>query len=411
MTKRTPKKLRCGFTTGAAAAAAAKGALTLLLSDQMSGQILDQILDREPDQTLNSVEITFLTGEKKNIAIHTVKRVAEDTAVCTVIKDAGDDPDITHRAVIGARVTVNDVKSAIGRENEPGIDIDGGEGVGRVTLPGLEVPPGQAAINSGPRKMIRQEIMDVLNQYNNRQYNKRSVERVRVEVFMPEGAHLAQKTLNPRLGIVGGLSILGTTGIERPMSHEAYIATIRSALSVARAASQTGVVFTTGRRSERFAQTLWPHFSKVCFVQIGDFFKESLTSAARQGFGNVTLAVFFAKAVKMAQGVPHTHAARSDLSMARLSKWALAVTGDHRLAQQIRTANTARHAFDMLQERHQPVIHDVGDRMVAAARGFAGKQVAVKGVIFDYSGAVVYDSAQGPLTIPTDVISNGGTGG
>lgn len=366
---RNPKKgrhLRSGFTTGTAAAAAAKGALTLLLSG------------KAPQR----VRVSLLNGEALDIALSDCRADGPVGAVCRVIKDAGDDPDITHKAEIGARVRLESDRS------DGVVRITGGSGVGRVTKPGLEVPPGEPAINPGPRKMIVQAVEEVRRDHA-------SDAAVSVEVFVPEGERLARSTLNARLGILGGISILGTTGIVKPMSHEAYEATIRSALSVARASALDRVVLTTGRRSERFAQALLKDLPEEAFVQIGDYFRASLETAATLGFNRITLAVFFGKAVKMAQGVPHTHAARSSLSLARLSEWTRESTADPDLAEEILGANTARQAFDRLSAGQRQVIDAVGRRMVAAAGNFAGSRIQIRGIVFDYEGGVAFDNGQG----------------
>ncbi|MBI5593821.1 MAG: cobalt-precorrin-5B (C(1))-methyltransferase [Deltaproteobacteria bacterium] len=367
--------LKSGFTTGTAAAAAAKAALTRIITGT------------DPD----SVDILLLTGDSIRIPVHCCKQISGCRASATIIKDAGDDPDVTHGAEIGAIVTlcpVSDIQK--NRDAEKGkeplnITITGGEGVGRVTLPGLEIPPGQAAINPGPRKMIVQAIIDVLG-------GQPLEQAVSVEVFVPKGRLLAEKTLNARLGIIGGISILGTTGIVRPMSHEAYVATIASSLSVARADGCMRVVLTTGRRSERFAQSAIPDLPEIAFIQIGDFFKISLEAAAQKGFSGITLAVLFGKAMKMAQGFAHTHAAKSDLSLAVLSEWAMALTGDREFSRHLKLANTAREALSMITETHPALISEVGRRMISSARRFAGADIALQGVIFDYTGKVLYTS-------------------
>ena len=367
------RKLKTGFTTGTAAAAAAKGALRCLLEGNIPA----------------SVTIELLNGDTLPIAIHRCERMAQNSARCTVIKDAGDDPDVTHLAEIGAEVHLEQPHSA-GRiqANAPDrIQITGGSGVGKVTKPGLEMPPGEAAINSGPRKMIRQAVTEILGRHQVQH-------AVRVEVFVPRGEEIARKTLNARLGILGGISILGTTGLVRPMSHDAFIATIESALSVARASGNKSVVLTTGRRSERYARQLWPRLPEEAFVQIGDFFRRSLEIAVSHSFARVTLAVFFGKAVKMAQGVPHTHAARSRLTLNSLSGWAMKTTRNSELSQNILAANTARHAFDMIYPRHPDVIAFVGKQLIGSAMMFAGKNVQIESVIFDYDGKVAYDSAK-----------------
>ena len=363
------KKLRTGFTTGTAAAAATKGALQTILAG------------KKPSR----VRIRLLTGDDMYIPIHRCRLENETLAVCTVIKDAGDDPDVTHKAEIGARVSFQIAGANQSNAQAPEIVINGGEGVGRVTKPGLEVPPGQPAINPGPVKMITRAVHDVLE-------NHGINGRVETEIFVTDGKKIAEKTLNARLGILGGISILGTTGIVRPMSHDAFIATITSALSVARASGLKKVVLTTGRRSERFAQDLWPQLAEEAFVQIGDFFKMSLEVATRQGFEQVSLAVFFGKALKMAQGVPHTHAAKASLTLDKLADWALTITANRELAQHILAANTARHAFDIIGQDHPAVISHVGNQIVTSAQGFAGKGLGIQSIIFDYTGKVVFDS-------------------
>jgi len=358
----TPRKtrLKTGFTTGTAAAAAAKGGLYLIIEKQAPSE----------------VEIKLLTGDQISIPINTCRSISEYETVCTVIKDAGDDPDITHNALICARV-------GLSKADSQEIMIRGGLGVGKVTRPGLEVPPGEPAINPGPRKMIIQAVKDIVK---DRQCF------VFVEIFVPEGEELAKKTLNPRLGILGGISILGTTGIVKPMSHEAYTAAIRSALSVAKASGLSHAVFTTGRRSERYAQVLLPDLPEYAFIQIGDFFKMSLNSASDMGFKKISLAVFFGKAVKMAQGIPHTHAGKSSLTMHELSKWAFDLTKDQFFAHKILSANTARHAFEFISQEYPELIAHVGQRVIDSAKKFVNPDTYICASIFDFNGNPVFDS-------------------
>jgi cobalt-precorrin-5B (C1)-methyltransferase len=361
--KRTPERLRSGFTTGTAAAAAAKAALELLLTGQAP----------------TGVNITFLTGETTTIQVHECRQVASNQAWCKVIKDAGDDPDITHGAEIGAVVTL---------EPRPGVGqirITGGKGVGVVTKPGLETPPGQAAITRGPLTMITTSIDELLATHP-------TDAGIHIEVFVPEGERLAKKTLNARLGILGGLSILGTTGIVRPMSHEAYVATIEKSMDVARAAGLTHLVLTTGRRSERFGQDRWPELAEEAFIQIGDFFQAAMSAAAARGFSSATLAVFFGKAVKMSQNVPHTHAAKSDLTLKTLARWTLEQTGNRELADRIAASNTARHAFDPLRENAPQVIAHVAEQARRCAVGFSENQLRIRCVIFDFDGTAAVDT-------------------
>ena len=363
------KKLRTGFTTGTAAAAATKGALHLIVEGKKPA----------------TVQIRLLTGDYITIPVHSCHSARQGRAQCSVIKDAGDDPDVTHKAEIGARVMLTKSKTGPRPNQGPHIIIRGGKGVGRVTKPGLEVPAGQPAINPGPRKMITEAIHDVLGP-DDPDFT------VSTEIFVPRGRVLAEKTLNARLGILGGISILGTTGIVRPMSHDAFIATIKSALSVARAAGLDQVVLTTGRRSERYAQTHWPEISPEAFIQIGDFFKMSLQSAVKRGFNRITLAVFFGKALKMAQGVPHTHAAKSAMTMSKLAEWAFEITSDKDFSKTVLSANTARHAFDLIHQTCPEVIYHVGRQIVESAKKFADTKLEIRSVIFDYTGKIFFDS-------------------
>jgi cobalt-precorrin-5B (C1)-methyltransferase len=331
------------------------------------------------------VRVELPAGQNLDISIHSCALKNGHTACCTVIKDAGDDPDVTHRAEIGAKVSLINNSCDTGETGR--VKITGGEGVGKVTRPGLDIPVGQPAINPIPRKMIAKSVKEVLDLHH-------CSAHVLVEVFVPRGEVIAQKTLNARLGIVGGISILGTTGLVKPMSHEAYVATINAALAVARAAGLTSAVFSTGRRTERLAQMLWPDIAEMSFVQIGDFFKSSLEAASINGFSEITLAVFFGKAVKMAQHAACTHAGSARLCISTLAGWVQEATGNRSLAKRVSTANTARHAFDMIMPAYPEVIHSIGQRMVRAAREFGGNRMAIRGVIFDYDGRVAFDSGK-----------------
>ncbi len=353
------RKLRSGFTTGTAAAAAARAAVMRL------------VLGRTPE----AVEVELLTGVRLRIPVHGCRVDPDGSAACTVVKDAGDDPDVTHGAEIGARVRLLD---------GCGLRIAGGPGVGRVTKPGLDVAPGEPAITPGPRRMIAAAVGEALAESGRMQ-------AVEVEVFVPEGEAIARRTLNARLGILGGISILGTTGVVRPLSHEAFTATIRAALSVAAAARVERAVLTTGRRSERFAQARWPQLPAEAFVQIGDYFENGLATAAALGLGRVSVAAFFGKAVKMAQGMAHTHAAKAELTLDALADWT-AASGAPGLAAAVKGCNTAREAFGLLAAGHPAAVAEVGRRMRAAAGRFAGPAVAVQAVIFDFEGRVAYDS-------------------
>lgn len=356
------RKLRSGFTTGCAAAAAAKAAV-LAIIDKHAPSVVD---------------ISLLTGDILKIAVSDCSITGAATAAASVIKDAGDDPDVTNGAEIGARVRLT--------EKTRNLIITGGHGVGTVTRPGLEILPGNAAINPGPEKMITQSVKQALDSFS----DPRGAE---IEIFVPRGEEIAARTLNARLGIKGGISILGTTGVVKPMSHEAYVATIASGMSVAAACKTGTVICTTGRRSERYSQKLFPDKPEQAFVQIGDYFEKSMKLAVKNGFSRVVLAVFFGKAVKMAQGAPHTHAAKSRMGLDQLSAWVRACCDNKGLAEKVAASNTARQAFFIIRENCPEVFKDVAERMIWSAEKFAASPIDVRAVIFDYEGGVATDTS------------------
>ncbi len=347
-------RLRSGFTTGTAATAAACAAGQILLGRPAPAR----------------VAVRLPGGDDLTVTVTDGSIINADEAMAVVVKDGGDDPDVTNRAEIGAIVR---------RRSEPGlIRIIGGRGVGRVTKPGLALAPGQWAINPTPRRMLRDNLTPLLN--------PETCPGLEVEIFVENGEELAARTLNPRLGIVGGISILGTTGLVKPFSNEAYLATIESALDLARAAGLPEVVLTTGRQSEKLIMALRPDLPEEAFVQVADFFGDSLKMAAGRGFAKVGLAVFFGKAVKQAAGHENTHAHRHDQDPAALAEWLRPEVGDA-LADQLREALTARGALDVLREAGAlPAVVPVADRALAVARGFTGPAPRLWMIIFDYDG-------------------------
>ncbi len=367
------KPLKKGFTTGAAAAAATKAALYFLLSNEKKSR----------------VRIKFLTGEKRFIDVFEIKKISEASAKCIIIKDAGDDPDVTHKAQIGVKLSLLEKQgNDQGNEHDNKLKIIGGKGVGIVTKPGLELNVGEYAINPGPKIMISEAVKDVLSDLETK------VDRdILIEVFVPKGEELAEKTLNKRLGIIGGLSILGTTGIVFPMSHDAYIATIKAGAKIASASGTKTLVYTTGRRSERFAMGLFPEFSEESFIQTGDFFKASIDEAVKTGqIDSLIITVFFGKALKMAMGYEHTHAAKSELTMKKITEWAEKVCSDKLLIKNIRNANTARHAFSFIYPDYPDLISFVGNKIVQNAEKFAANNLSVRSIIFDFEGKPIFDS-------------------
>jgi cobalt-precorrin-5B (C1)-methyltransferase len=363
---RPRKELRQGFATGTAAAAAAQGALYELLGRPC------------PDR----VEVPLPGGGSLSIPLHRHgRRGVRGEAV--VIKDGGDDPDATHGAKIGARVW--HLKAGAAED----ILILGGQGVGRVTKPGLPVAVGEPAINPVPRKMIRRALRRVWDEVC-----PGEPLRLGVEIFVLRGEELARHTLNPRLGIVGGISILGTTGLVKPFSHQAYRATIVAALKVARAAGLRQVAFSTGGKSEGYLQALLPEWPEEAFVQMGDYVRFALKAATHLGFAEITAGAFFGKALKIAQGFGHTHASKGLANLKELGRWTLDLTGDAALAQEMAGANTARQALQIiLGAGAGKVLARVGERLLAALRDYAGPGPKLTAILLDFDGSPLWRGA------------------
>ena len=273
------KKLRRGYTTGSCAAAAAKAAAMMLLENR----------------ALASVWLMTPGGIELALPLCEITR-GDGFVSCGVVKDSGDDPDVTNGIIVCAKV---EKTGALGK-----ITIDGGVGIGRVTKPGLDQPVGAAAINSTPRRMITEALLGVCEDCG---YSG----GLRVLIYAPQGVALAKKTFNPRLGIEGGLSVLGTTGIVEPMSDEAVVETIRTELSVRRAAGQTTVLFTPGNYGADFIQkALGLDASAV--VLTSNFIGDAFSMAAKAGFRVALLIGHIGKLVKLAGGMFNTHSRYGD---------------------------------------------------------------------------------------------------
>lgn len=316
------KTLREGYTTGACATAATKAALTALITGI-----------RQTEAT-----IYLPVGRWATFAIESCE-IGGASAAATVIKDGGDDPDATHGAAI---------VSTVSWAEQPGIHLDGGKGVGRVTKPGLPVPVGEAAINPVPRKMICEAAREVLEQY--------SVSRgVNVIISVPGGEEIAKKTLNARLGIIGGISILGTRGIVVPFSTSAYRASIVQAIQVAKANGCDHVVITTGGRSEKFAMRQYPHLPEEAFIEMGDFVGFTLKQCKRLGIKTVSMVGMMGKLSKVAQGVMMVHSKGAPVDFSFLAAIAERAGASPELVAAVREANTASQVGEMMlkaENRH-----------------------------------------------------------
>ncbi len=310
--------LRSGFTTGACAAAATKAALLALIGQQRVGQVSIEL------PTGAAVTFTMLSSS------HTA---TEGSA--SVIKDAGDDPDVTHGAEIASRVSWADT---------PGVTFRRGIGVGLVTRKGLPVPPGEPAINPAPRRLIADTVARVLEE------NGLTGRGVVVEIAVPRGEELAKKTFNPRLGIVGGISILGTTGIVVPYSTAAWLASVTQEIDVAAAQGLRRLVLTVGARGERLAQQLFP-LPQEAFIQVGPFLGDALRHCARAGIEQVILAAMIGKLAKFAAGNESVHSTSSRQDFAFLAETARTAGARPDLIEQIARANTGQEVADLIAAR------------------------------------------------------------
>ena len=312
---------RTGFTTGACSAAAARAATLGLLT----GEVPKEVLCRLP----NGQEVRFavadgcIEGEG-----------AERSARAVIIKDAGDDPDATN----GAQLTA-DVRLLPDSAGE--IVLKGGVGVGVVTKEGLGLQVGGPAINPVPRRNIGENLRavasDLLDQHG-----------LEVTLSVPGGEEMAKKTLNARLGILSGISILGTTGIVRPYSTAAFRASVVQAIDVAAKQGQTSAVLTTGGRSEKFAMRQLPELDESCFVQMGDFVKAAFQTAIKRKIERIYIGAMAGKLTKMGQGLAVTHAWKAEIDRDLLAQCAQEVGAAPDLVEEIRNAETARFAAERL---------------------------------------------------------------
>ena len=271
--------LHSGLTTGTCATAAAIAATIKLLKNE----------------TPEEVPVVLPNGE----TIHVPVRYGEDCAYC--VKDAGDDPDVTNGLEIGA---VAEHTLMQGRRSL--IVIEGGMGVGTFTLPGFDYPPGSPAINKAPREMICKNIEPLIDEHT----------PLNITIFVPQGEEIARRTFNPRLGIEGGISIIGVSGIVKPFSEEAFIDSIRKCMTVAKASGSDRVVINSGGKSERFVKGLYPDLPAQAFVEYGNYIGETLKIAHELDIRNVTLGVMLGKAVKLAAGHLDTHSRRATMDKA-----------------------------------------------------------------------------------------------
>ena len=366
------KKLRSGYTTGACAAAAAKAATILLLCADRQGQ------------RSTEVEVPFPDGSRVTFALHYLEITngsSGPVASASVIKDAGDDPDVTNGAEIMASARIF-TGSADGSE---GMLLKGGRGVGRVTKPGLSVPVGEPAINPVPRRMIGEAVAEAV-----RKCGSADGHRIEITISVPKGEELAKKTLNSRLGIIGGISILGTSGIVRPLSTEAWTSSIVAAMDVAKASGIAEIVLSVGRVSEKAHMKKY-RVPEEAYVMMGDYFEFSLAEAKKHTFQKIHISAHWAKMLKISMSTPQTHVRHGAIDirkgMEHLTRMGIAVPEG-------REFNTAREIYDYLISTYglsRPMLRKVCLAAKRYAEGITAG-IPVTTHLVSYEGDIITDS-------------------
>lgn len=360
MDKNVPPKdrkgLRTGFTTGACAAAAAKAATRCLVKGAM----------------LSEIETTLPNRTRATFALARCERV-DRRVICSIIKDAGDDPDCTHGAELTAEVELR---------TEPGIEIRGGLGVATVTKTGLGLEIGGPAINPVPRRNIMEMVGEELA--------GASYGGAVVTISVPGGEDMAKKTTNARLGLLGGISILGTTGIVRPYSTAAFKASVMQEVDVAAAGGLRELVLTTGGKSEQYAMALYQQLPEQAFIQVGDFIGIGVKQCAKRGIARAIIVGMMGKLSKMANGKMQTHVAGSEVDMEFLASMAAELSASDELIASIRQANTARHVLELCREAGLVGITSlICKKVVEHCQAHAGGKLAVETCLVDFGGALL----------------------
>jgi len=347
------KTMRCGYTTGSCAAGAAGAATEMLLTGR----------------TVKRLDMDTPKGIRLNLDILNPE-IGGDYARCAVQKDSGDDPDITNGILIYATAKKTDV----------GIKIDGGEGVGRVTKPGLDQPVGAAAINSVPRQMIAEQVRSACVRCG-------YAGGIAITISIPEGATLARKTFNPRIGIEGGLSVIGTTGIVEPMSNAALLDTIRVELSVLAASGAKEVLLCPGNYGETFAREQLG-LSIAQQVSTSNFIGEGVQAAVSAGLERILLVGHIGKLVKLGIGMTNTHSQNGDGRMETLIACALACGADLGLLRSIQGCVTTDAALDALGAAGllRPVMDLLGERIQATLERWVPARVEIGFICFTNAG-------------------------
>jgi cobalt-precorrin-5B (C1)-methyltransferase len=360
--KKKKGQLRTGLTTGTTASAATKAALYTLLTKKV----------------VREIQVTLPKGKIVTLPIKWTQ-ITTSSVTCAVIKDGGDDPDVTHGAEICSTV---EFTSDIGI-----VQIEGGTGVGKVTKPGLGLPIGSWAINPVPMKMIKNSASEILTSISP---SPKSI-GIKIKITVPKGAELALKTDNPRLGILGGISILGTTGIVLPYSTASFAAAIRQGLDVGIAQNANTFILTTGGRSEDFMRKLFGEkYPDHCYVQMGDFAGYSVKQCHDKGVKKIFIGGFIGKLTKIAMGIKQTHVRGSHVSMDFMAKLAKEAGASEQVTNLINNANTARHVSEIIDSNSVRGFYNLICREAARQlESYSGKDLPIEVILFDFEGKLV----------------------
>lgn len=351
------KTLRTGFTTGTSATAASKAAILSIINQSK----------------IQNIEVKLPKGKSIMIPIHFCE-FGKEKARCSVIKDGGDDPDVTHGAEIIVDLSLTDKKNEI--------IIEGGEGVGIVTKPGLGLEINKAAINPVPKKMIIENLREVGE-------NILKNHGIQVIISVPKGKELGPKTDNPRIGILHGISILGTSGIVIPFSTASYAASIRQNLDVSIAMGNDTVVLTTGGRSEDFARKII-ELPDHCFVQMGDFSGYTIQQCSKKNIKKAFIVGFIGKLAKMAAGVKQTHVKGSKIDMKFLANLAQNCGANETIIKKILAANTARHVSEIIKENKiEGFFSQICTETYSHMKKLSDDKVSLEVILFDFDGEIL----------------------
>ncbi len=426
------KKLRSGYTTGACAAAAAKAATMILMNGESVNRLIGESKNKQSfpihpfthSPVCREIEIPFPDGSRVSFPVHSSRFTIHDsqlTSTVSVIKDAGDDPDVTNGAEIVAEVRFLEQQNSRTAEQQHNKDkalsttallhccatvllIKGGKGVGIVTKPGLPIPVGEAAINPVPRKMIREAVMEAIIEQKSRRAEEQQSKAenttallhycstaLEITISVPDGEKLAKKTLNQRLGIMGGISILGTTGIVKPVSSDAWTATIRSSMDVAKAMGQNEIVLSAGRASE-LAHMKKYNLPEECYVMMGDYLEFSLLEAKKHEFKKIHLCAQWAKMLKIAMATPQTHVKHGAIDLKKAVEFLRSLQPSALSPQPF---NTAMEIFDFISPQLATHNSKLFRKVCLAAKKYAEKishGIPVNVHLVSYEGDIIESS-------------------